>query len=261
VLLQTTLNIPPGSSGGALLDLKGNWIGLLTALPGVTGADTSGGYALPIDGHIKPIIDKLAKGLDIEYGFLGIGIGQDRQFGPGPPGLSGWKPTLGGPAQKAGMLSGDEIISINGEPIRDDQDLLFSIGTALAGTQISMVVRRGGREEELRPVLVKTNWPEPTPAIASNRPAPIHGLRVDYTSVLYQGADQTIAGGVLVREVEESSPAARAGLRPDKDIITSVNGRRVDTPAEFYRIAKESGNKLELMVGEKEGPQRPVRLP
>jgi serine protease Do len=261
VLLQTSLNIAPGSSGGALLDLKGNWIGLLTALPGVAGAENSGGYAIPLDTRMKRVIDALVKGKEVEYGFLGISRDDRHAL---------WNPTLGGPAARAGMIPGDEIVSVDGVETGDQQeDLLFSIGTALAGTQISLVVRRNGRREELRPVLVKTNWPSPQPIIASNRPAPVHGLRIDYASVVYQGAGGfppdriAIPSGVVVREVEEGSAAAKADLTPDRDIITAVNGRPVETPADFYRLARSAGDRVELTVSDKGSPEniRRVKLP
>jgi serine protease Do len=259
-LLQTSLNIPPGSSGGALLDLRGNWIGLLTALPGVTGGEASGGYAIPLDARMKRIIDKLEKGEEVEYGFLGI---NNPSRGP----ANYWVPTPGGPAAKAGMVDGDFIRSINGEAINDNDDLMFNIAMALAGSEATMVVDRPGRGRiELRPVMVKTNWPPLGPVVAANRPVPVHGLRVDYTSVVYQGAgprggaDQ-ILSGVLVREVEDGSPAAKAELRPDVDIISEVNGRTVNTPAEFYRAAREARGEVELAVRNKDGPARRVKLP
>ena len=129
LLLQTSLNIPPGSSGGALLDLKGNWIGLLTALPGVAGGEGSGGYAIPLDNRMKRIIEKLRRGEEVEYGFLGISLRQDL-----------WEPSEGGPAYRAGMRPGDRIVSVDGIPVTDNDDLMFGITAALAGTQVEMVV-------------------------------------------------------------------------------------------------------------------------
>jgi len=254
-LPQTTINIRPGSSGGALLDIKGNWIGLLTALPGVTGAENSGGYAIPLDTRMKRIIDTLKEGKEVEYGFLGISQSSDFR------GSTSWSPTHGGPAARAGMVDGDIIRSINGTPILDIDDLMFNIAASLAGTQISLVVERNQQLKELRPVLVKTSWPSNSPVIATNRPVPVHGLRVDYTSVLFQGQDRSIPGGVLVREVEEGSPAAKANLQPDRDLITEVNGLSVDTPAEFYREVRKTRGDLELTVREKDGPARRVKLP
>src|SRR5690349_19962904 len=104
---------------------------------------------------MERIADKLEKGEEVEYGFLGIG--QRFEF----RGISGnWTPTPGGPAARAGMQEGDTIRSINGEHIGDNDDLMFNIAAALAGTEVSMVVDRPGRGRiELRPVLIKANWP------------------------------------------------------------------------------------------------------
>jgi serine protease Do len=257
MLLQTNLQIAPGSSGGALLDLKGNWIGLLTALPGVAGGEGSGGYAIPLDSRMKRIIDKLRRGEEVEYGFLGISLRQDL-----------WEPTEGGPAYRAGMRPGDRIVSVDGVAVNDQDDLMFGITAALAGTQVEMVVEApyGGRRV-LRPVLQKAFWPNAGPIIAANRPAPVHGLRVDYVTVVYQGQGgfrraSPIPEGVLVREVEENSPAAKAELRENQDVIAAVNGIRVTQPREFYRIAHETQGPLELTIlDDRGGVDRRVRLP
>jgi serine protease Do len=250
-LLQTDMRFPMGCSGGALLDLHGNWIGLTTSIAGVVGGDGAGGYAIPLDTRMKRIIDKLRKGLEVEYGFLGIL--QD-------PTRYGWSPTPGGPAWRAGMMLGDTIVKIDGLPVEDDQDnLLLSVTSALAGTKIHMIVRdRLQRERELYPVLVKTDWPTTEPVIAANRPRPVFGLRVDYTSVLIvpQSQHQDISEGVIVRDVEDNSPAAKADIRPEHDIIVAVNGQRTDTPGDFYAAAK-STDSVELTF--KNG--RKVKLP
>ncbi|MFL5340794.1 MAG: trypsin-like peptidase domain-containing protein, partial [Gemmataceae bacterium] len=76
VLLQTDLRLNLGTSGGALLDLKGNWVGLTTAQAAVAGGDTAGGFAVPLDARMSRIIDVLRRGEEVEYGFLGISLQQ-----------------------------------------------------------------------------------------------------------------------------------------------------------------------------------------
>lgn len=255
VLLQTDMRMSPGSSGGALLDLRGNWIGLTTAVPGVVGGEGTGGYAIPLDVRMKRIIEKLRNGEEVEYGFLGIQA--QGQFG----GEGAWKPTPGGPAAQAGMQEGDRIVAIEGNPIAEPDDLLFNISSSLAGTRIRMTVKsRSGFQKDLEPVLVKTNWPSTKPVIAANRPQPVHGLRVDYTSVLAVGGispNYTIKAGVVIRELVDNSPAAKADLRTDRDIIVAVNDARVNTPKQFYDAVRRSPNGFELTLDD----GRTVRLP
>jgi len=254
VLLQTSIRMAAGSSGGALFDLKGNWIGLTTAIPGVVGGDESGGYAVPLDIQMKRIIEKLRKGEEVEYGFLGIS-----QTRPGFGGDGRWIPSNGGPAARAGMRDNDKIVSIDGHPIVEADDMLFSIGVALAGTRVKMVVERFGERIELFPVLVKANWPSTSPVIAANRPAPVHGLRVDYTSVMMMGAGRDpIPFGVIVREVDDDSPAAKADLKANRDVIVAVNGRTIQTPREFYDAVREANGDIELTLAES---GRRVRIP
>src|SRR5207249_1856361 len=131
ILLQTDLRLNLGCSGGALLDLRGNWVGLTTSLPGVAGGESAGGYAMPLDARIKGIIGKLRDGLEVEYGFLGVSLVNQTAM---------WQPTRNGPAAIAGMHPDDRIISIGGHPIDDQDDLLLNIGAALAGTRIRMTV-------------------------------------------------------------------------------------------------------------------------
>jgi serine protease Do len=252
-LLQTDMRFPAGCSGGALLDLHGNWIGLTTSIPGVVGGDSPGGYAIPLDTRMKRIVDKLLQGQEVEYGFLGIS--QDaRDFR--------WVPTLGGPADRAGMRYGDEIVEVDGQRIHGQDDLLFSISTALAGTRVKIIVTNGGEKRELTPVLAKSDWPSTEPVIAANRPGPVFGMRVDYSSVMVVPQSQTkrIPDGVVVREVVEGSPAEKANLRPEQDYIIAVNGQSVDNPTDFYAAVRAAGASVTLTVKE-ESKIRTVKLP
>jgi S1-C subfamily serine protease len=123
----------------------------------------------------------------------------------------------------------------------------------------------GGRRV-LRPVLQKAYWPHSGPIIAANRPDPVYGLRVDYVTVVYQGQggfrrSSPIPEGVLVREVQENSPAAKAELKENQDVIIAVNGIRVTQPSEFYRVAADVKGPIELTILDDRGADRRVKLP
>src|SRR5262245_42339167 len=104
-LLQTDLRLNLGCSGGALLDLKGNWIGLTTVQVGLAAGESIGGFAIPLDDRFKRIIEVLRRGEEVEYGFLGITL-RDR----GSAGVGGV--TLNGPAALGGLTSGDRVVAI-----------------------------------------------------------------------------------------------------------------------------------------------------
>jgi S1-C subfamily serine protease len=92
---------------------------------------------------------------------------------------------------------------------------------------------------------------------ATTRPAPVHGLRVDYTSVIARPGEP-VPDGVVVREVLDGSPAKERGLVPYVDIITAVNDQRVNTPAEFVREAAKAGHRVRLTL---RNSPNPVTLP
>jgi len=258
VLLQTDLRLNLGCSGGALFDLKGNWIGLTTSQAAVAGGDTPGGFAIPFDRRLSRIVEVLRRGEEVEYGFMGISLNTPA---PGSDGAYVRTVTPNSPAARAGFLASERILSINDEPIRDADDLFLNVAAALAGTEVKVSFERNGETRTAQIHLVKAYWPQSGLLIAANRPRPVHGLHVDYTSTLLRGqiGDATgIAPGVVVRETIPNSPAAKAGLKPEIDIIIEVNGKAVSTPREFYDAANRSTGPLELTLVE---PPRKVTLP
>jgi serine protease Do len=256
-LIQIDRNLPIGSSGGALLNLQGELIGLITSLAGVTG-DGGGAYAVPLDAVMTRIIRVLEKGEEVEYGFLGVQFEnpdnfRGRQF---PRGTGAYirDVVTGCPAKNAGLGSMDVVLAVNGNPIHETDDLVLAISSALAGSTVRLKVqKRTGETEEVPVVLAKAY--QAGSFIASVKHPFVRGMRVDSTSLMArQGFMGEVPHGVLVREVEKGSPAEAEQLQDA--VITQVNGQAVHTPAEFYEKAGKAGA-LKLTLA---GSDEPVTL-
>ena len=250
-LLQTDAPLNRGSSGGALINLKGEMIGLTTSRAAVAGGETAGGLAVPIDANFKRIIGRLREGAEVEYGFLGVRWRPNAVRGQG---LWLEHVVAGSPADKAGLRIGDCLLSINGVPVKDESELLLTIAMLPPGSEARVVVR--DRAQPINVTLAKHYVPGK--AIVSKKVPDVRGLRVDYASVLCTQSEFGIQGpfqrrevvqGVYVREVQPGSRAAAAKLQVN-DIITHVNDQKVDNPGDFYRAAARvsSNSPLEFML-------------
>jgi serine protease Do len=254
-LLQTDARVQAGWSGGALINLSGEVVGLTTTIAVVRGDDNVGSFAVPFGAGVRRLIDILRRGEEIEYGFLGI------SFRPGPArdGVQVDNVIRNGPAQRAGLETGDIIKRIAGEPISTQDDLFLQAGLNPAGTIVEVVVKRDGMPQTLRLQLGK--YHAPGPFIASNRPAARFGLRVD-PAVIYcqlERGEAVPAVGVVVREVQPGSPAHKAHLQSGK-LVTQVNGKDVTSPADFYRAVDAAGDRVRLTVLSDDNSQATVEL-
>jgi serine protease Do len=238
-MIETDVRLHAGCSGGALVNLKGEVIGLTSSRAGVTGLESAGGFAIPIDKVAKRVIEQLSKGVEVEHGFLGI---RQADFGADEGGVRIGGLQTGGPAKQAGLMTGNYIVAVNGAPVRTFDDLVWNISTLLAGADARLEIRERN-PSVVTVTLAKAHVPG---VIATNRPAPVRGIRVDYASVfVQQHADEIeqqarntgdLENGVFVSEVAPSSPADNARISVN-DMIVQVNGANVSTPAEFYREA------------------------
>lgn len=256
-LIQTDVRLNVGCSGGALLNLRGELIALTTSLAGISGGETPGGYAIPLDTGMRKIIDVLREGREVEYGFLGV-----RPQAEGGRGVLLGGVIAGSPAQLAGLRQGDLIVSIDGQPVQEVSDLFRLVGTHLAGSTVGMEVMRGSGKMPQTFLVKLAKFYAPGPVIASNRPAPLAGLRVDDTSVLAQRDTPVnwIPQGVAIREVVRDSPADRARLQVDK-VITQVNDQLIRTPTDFYRAMEKAEGPIHLTVQGSDGRPERVTLP
>jgi serine protease Do len=249
-LIDNRLNL--GCSGGAVIDLRGELAGLTTTVwPG--GGAAGGCICVPLDAALKRIIDRLRDGLEVEYGFLGVY--------PEPQPREGVRlntVTPGSPAALSGLRVDDTLLSINGVAMQDRFDLFLHVGACLCGSEIRLEVRAPGNQvRAVTATLAK--FYVPGRIIAANPPPAIRGLRVDHASILAQVRQRSLAQvheGVMVREVQENS-GAESALVKVHELITHVNGRRVSTPADFYREAEKIKGTLELTILE---PPRVVKI-
>lgn len=261
LLLQTDARVTLGCSGGALLNLDGEVIGLTTPMPAIAGSESASGFAIPFDQNYRRIIEVLKTGREVEYGFLGVTIDRPSterldnglrltHVTPGTPaalaGLTGWDVT---------SRQGDTILAIDDHPLREQDDLFLYIGAALAGSRVKLTVGRGASKRNVDVTLAK--YHHPLPGIVSIKPPSTFGLRVEYSSVMLLQQDrrtteQGLPVGVLVREVEPGSAADKRfkplGEPATRWMITHVNGKSVATPTDFLReAAGKTSLKLRLI--------------
>jgi serine protease Do len=236
-------------------------VGLTTVLAGIPAA-RPGGFAIPFNADMRKIVEVLKRGEEVEYAFLGVSMHNDNLIRRGGHGVPIQTVVRGMPAERAGLRAGDLIVSINGEAVRENEDLFLLIGRCLVGSTARIGVQRTNGVQIVTVTLAKILVVGSV--IASKRPPARFGLRVDHTSILCQRNQfffprwsRPTPEGVVIREVESDSPADRARLQPDK-VITEVNGRKVTTPTAYYREMARAGNKVELTFLNSEG--RPTRL-
>jgi serine protease Do len=257
-LIQTDVRLALGCSGGALLNLDGELIGVTTAQAALAGSEAPGGYAAPLDVPMKRIIEVLMRGDEVEYGFLGVSFDNGDGRSVRGAGVMVMGVEEGSPAKRAGLTPGERITAINGNPIRDNDDLYLQIGLCLAGGTASVETTglNGRRTVQIKMAKSYT----PGKAIASHRPAPRGGMRVDYPSILGQRLRlQRIPMGVAIREVVPGGAADKARLKVDA-VITHVDGRAVTTPAEFYDAMTKAAGPVELTVLNQENRQDRVTI-
>jgi serine protease Do len=252
-LIQTDARLNLGTSGGALVNLKGEMIGLTISLAAALGYEQAAGFAIPVDETFLRALDALKQGNEVEYGFLGISMPQ-----PGDPvarattGAVVSQALEGTPAGRAQLRPGDVIIRVNEFPVHEPDDLLLHVGELAPDSSVRLTVVRDGQPQMIViPELAK--YGVSRKQVITNRPPAWRGLRVDYITVAPEVltlSDQRRIdpqGSVLITEVEPDSPAWKEGLRADM-MISHVDNRRVSTPKEFREAVANKGGPVQLRL-------------
>jgi serine protease Do len=264
-LLQTDARLNLGTSGGVLFNLQGEAIALTSTVAGGTpGPDVAGTFAIPFDDGLRRIIGVLQKGEEVEYGFLGVSF---EPHSDKTEGVVLKSVTDGSPADLGGLKEGHAIMAVDGQPVRDNDELLRALSTRLAGTKVRLDVKKPGVAARDTVEIILAKYLVTGKVIASERGSRpfFRGLRVDYTSLIAQQPGFTagvIPRGVLVSEVMPDTVAARAALKPGQ-VVTHVNDRPVTTPAAFYDavLSQRGPVELTLQASETGQPAPKVTLP
>jgi len=247
--IQTDADIAPGSSGGPLFNLRGEVVGINTAV----GAGLRPGFAIPID-QAKRIIEQLRDRGEVVRGWLGAG----NLPGATGPGAAIGSTFEGTPAARAGLRAGDVVEEVDGEEIESFEALRARVGTKVPGDHVELLVRRDGEELQIDVTLEARPEEE---ALGDLRPSRGHsepeagrrgGLRLPFG--LDSHVDETLRLGITARavdgalevvEVREGSLGATLGLRSG-DRLRELDGETLRRPADVAHVLSSAGSTIEL---------------
>ncbi len=238
--IQTDASINPGNSGGALVNLRGELIGINTAILAPSGGNVGIGFAIPIN-MVRQLKEQLVEHGEVRRGRLGVHV-QDltpelaQAFGiPRTGGAIIAQVIPESPAERAGMREGDVVVQVNGDDIENAADLRNAVGLLRVGQVIDVVVLRRGRTMTTRATIEEPKLAALDGDEINRRLA---GARFGNVSDELGSGEHT---GVRVTDVRPGSPAWNAGLRKD-DLVVSVNRRTVRDLEEMRAALELSTN-------------------
>ncbi|HUG80441.1 MAG TPA: DegQ family serine endoprotease [Bryobacterales bacterium] len=259
--IQTDAAINPGNSGGALVNTRGELIGINTAILARGGGGNQGvGFAVPVNLAHHVMTQLVASGR-VARGFLGVGIQDldpkmakafELQEARGAV-VRSVQP--GGPAAEAGLKQGDVIVGMNGESFRDSRELRLSVAAQPPGSTVKLAVLRDGAEKVFPVKLEELPEDNSEPERSSSAGAAPRGLSVDELTPAIARQLNLAPGtqGVVVVNVKSGSAADEAGLRSG-DVIREVARQPVSSVAEYRQRMGEAGDSVLLLVQRGDNP-------
>ncbi|MBZ0262592.1 MAG: trypsin-like peptidase domain-containing protein [Hyphomicrobiales bacterium] len=241
--IQTDAAINSGNSGGALLDAKGQLVGINTAILSSSGGNIGIGFAIP--AHVAlAVADQLIDSGEVKHGHIGVVLGAVDEMDSAKAGTLDWDGARivavepGSPAEAAGLKADDIIVKFNGHRIKSPESLRTWIGVTRIGGNIDLEVWRGGAHLSftLKPVSI-------------NRPGAASIAELGAVVKPLSQADAAPSGleGVRIESIRKNSPAEHAGLLPG-DIILSINNELVTNPQVCDRLVHEASGRVGVVV-------------
>jgi serine protease Do len=256
--LQTDAAINPGNSGGALVDAEGRLIGINTAIYSQSGGNEGIGFAIPTDLARGVMVSLIEYG-KVTRGYLGVSIQNlnpalakqfDLQTDQGAL-VGGVVPN--GPADKAGLKSGDVIVQFNGQKVVDSRHLKIEVGATAPGQSVTVEIVRDGSPKTVE-INVK-ELPDSDELASGNAGSPsddgtLQGVAVENldSQARQQFNIPQRVQGVVVTQVDPNSPAAapEVGLKPG-DVIMEINHHPVKDADDAVRLTEHARNKMTLL--------------
>ena len=245
--IQTDASINQGNSGGALVNIDGQVVGINTWIAAPSGGSVGLGFAIPINNAKSAIDQFIAKGR-VQYGWLGAVIGdiQDTDIYPqlardmkveGMKGAFILDLYKGSPADRAGMKPGDYVTTVGSTPIADANQLTQLIGSLEAGRTAAVSIIRFGEQKSLSVTIGERDAKDQV-AQGKNLWPGMTVVNIDDQIRQEASIPRNVRGVVVGSLVNQDTPAAVAGFRPG-DVITAVNGTAVRNMMDFYRALNE----------------------
>jgi serine protease Do len=243
--IQTDASINPGNSGGALVNTKGELVGINTAIIAPAGGNVGIGFAIP-SNMVKSVADQLIKYGKVERGVLGVYVQDltpdlaDALNDRGVKGALITQVNPGSPAANAGLQAKDIVEEINGRPIENGAQLRNTIGLTRLGSSITLKVLRGNNTHTVTATLVAKEK-----AFAPPTTSFLAGVRLrDFDELDFNARE---VKGVQVLDLDISSSAALKGMRPG-DVILTANNQPVTKVSQLMTIAASNQKRLLLEI-------------
>ncbi|UCE24244.1 MAG: trypsin-like peptidase domain-containing protein [Candidatus Zixiibacteriota bacterium] len=265
--IQTDASINPGNSGGPLLNIRGECIGVNAAISSPTGGSVGIGFAIPINMARSVIPDLIATGR-VSRGWLGVWLGRLTEQEARRQGLDAVRGVkidsvfANSPAQRAGLKSGDIVLSIDGQPVDNNSQLSVLVARAKSGQPIPIDIVRDGEKETLTAVVVDR---ETFLASLDSRELPVSneldvlnwlGMELmTFTDDVAEALGIEPIEGVYVRRILTGGAADRSSISRGT-IILQVNNESVTSVEDIGRIDRElagSSRRIPLIVVEPDG--------
>ena len=229
--IQTDASINPGNSGGALVNLKGELVGINSAILSGSGGNIGIGFAIPVN-MVKGVMEQLIKYGQVKRGILGVNIYNvtpeiAKEFGLTESSgalVAGVAPASA--AERAGIKTGDIITGLNGVTMKSAGELRNAIGMLRVGDKVEVSLLRDGKPLKVTALVAERGDAETANAAEINQG--LEGAEL---------ADAPASGGVLVRSVQDGSPASQAGIKAN-DLIVGVGRTPISNTKTFREAAK-----------------------